>query len=80
MTGEQVKSLSIVTALGGIPRFHKATLIPQTVDLLAAEDHERGKTVILSRPRNYADWHGRPAVGLSTWWAPSGGAGAGVSA
>ena len=37
----------IVTALGGLPRFHKAALIPQTADLLAAEDHERGKTVIL---------------------------------
>jgi type II secretory pathway predicted ATPase ExeA len=37
----------IVTALGGVPRFHKAALIPQTVDLLAAEEHERGRTVIL---------------------------------
>ena len=37
----------IVTALGGVPRFHTASLIPQTVDLLAAEDHERGRTVIL---------------------------------
>lgn len=37
----------IVTALGGVPRFHKAALIPQTVDLLAAEDHERGRTVVL---------------------------------
>jgi type II secretory pathway predicted ATPase ExeA len=37
----------IVTALGGTPRFHKAALIPQTVELLAAEDHERGRTVIL---------------------------------
>lgn len=37
----------IVTALGGIPRFHKASLIPQTADLLAAEEHERGRTVIL---------------------------------
>ena len=37
----------IVTALGGVPRFHKASLIPQTVDLLAAEEHERGRTVIL---------------------------------
>ena len=37
----------IVAALGGTPRFHKATLIPQTVDLLAAEDHERGRTVVL---------------------------------
>jgi type II secretory pathway predicted ATPase ExeA len=37
----------IVTALGGIPRFHKAALIPQTMDLLAAEEHERGRTSIL---------------------------------
>lgn len=37
----------IVTALGAVPRFHKAALIPQTVDLLAAEDHERGRTVVL---------------------------------
>ncbi len=27
---------AIVTALGGAPRFHKANLIPQTADLLAA--------------------------------------------
>ncbi len=39
----------IVTALGGVPRFHKASLIPQTMDLLAAEEHERGRntTVVL---------------------------------
>jgi type II secretory pathway predicted ATPase ExeA len=37
----------IVTALGAIPRFHKASLIPQTMDLLAAEEHERGRTSIL---------------------------------
>jgi type II secretory pathway predicted ATPase ExeA len=37
----------IVTALGGTPRFHKAALIPQTAELLAAEDHERGRTVIV---------------------------------
>ena len=37
----------IVTALGGVPRFHKASLIPQTMDLLAAEEHERGRTTIL---------------------------------
>jgi len=37
----------IVTALGGTPRFHKASLIPQTTDLLAAEEHERGRTVVL---------------------------------
>ena len=33
---------AIVTALGGVPRFHKANLIPQTADLLAAEQSERG--------------------------------------
>jgi type II secretory pathway predicted ATPase ExeA len=37
----------IVTALGGVPRFHKAALIPQTMELLAAEEHERGRTTIL---------------------------------
>jgi type II secretory pathway predicted ATPase ExeA len=37
----------IVRTLGGVPRFHKAALIPQTIDLLAAEDHERGRTVVL---------------------------------
>jgi type II secretory pathway predicted ATPase ExeA len=37
----------IVSALGGIPRFHKAALIPQTADALAAEEHERGRTVVL---------------------------------
>jgi type II secretory pathway predicted ATPase ExeA len=37
----------IVCALGGVPRFHKASLIPQTMDLLAAEEHERGRIVVL---------------------------------
>jgi type II secretory pathway predicted ATPase ExeA len=37
----------IVTALGGVPRLHKAALIPQTSDLLASEEHERGRTTIL---------------------------------
>ena len=37
----------IVTALGGVPRFHKAALIPQTTDLLAAEEHERGRHVTI---------------------------------
>ena len=41
----------IVTALGGIPRFHKAALIPQTMDLLAAEEHERGRTPSSSSTR-----------------------------
>jgi type II secretory pathway predicted ATPase ExeA len=38
----------IVTALGGVPRFHKASLIPQTVDLLAAKENERGKRVVIA--------------------------------
>ncbi len=38
---------AIVTALGGVPRFHKANLIPQTADLLAAEEAERGKHVVV---------------------------------
>ena len=38
---------AIVTNLGGVPRFHKANLIPQTADLLAAEENERGKHVVV---------------------------------
>ncbi len=36
---------AIVSALGGIPRFHAASLIPQTQNALAVETQERGKTV-----------------------------------
>jgi len=39
---------AIVTALGGVPRFHKASLIPQTADALAAEENERGKRVVVA--------------------------------
>ena len=38
---------AIVSALGGVPRFHKASLIPQAADALAAEEAERGKAVVL---------------------------------
>ncbi len=38
---------AIVTALGGTPRFHKAALIPQATDALAAEPNERGKRVVI---------------------------------
>lgn len=38
---------SIVTALGGVPRFHHASLVPQTTDLIATEYAERGKSVVL---------------------------------
>ena len=37
----------IVAALGGTPRFHCASLIPQTQDLLAAEAAERNKAVVV---------------------------------
>jgi len=37
----------IVAALGGVARFHCASLIPQTQDLLAAEAAERGKAVLV---------------------------------
>jgi type II secretory pathway predicted ATPase ExeA len=38
---------AIVTALGGVPRFHKAALIPQAADALAAEEAEKGKRVVI---------------------------------
>jgi type II secretory pathway predicted ATPase ExeA len=38
---------TIVTHLGGIPRFHRCALIPQAADALAAEVAERGKRVII---------------------------------
>jgi type II secretory pathway predicted ATPase ExeA len=38
---------SIVSGLGGLPRFHSASLIPQTQDLIAAEGAERGKAVVI---------------------------------
>ncbi|MBE3098960.1 MAG: ExeA family protein [Planctomycetes bacterium] len=37
----------IVTALGGTPRYTKSALIPQTTELLAAEEHERGRNVVI---------------------------------
>jgi type II secretory pathway predicted ATPase ExeA len=37
----------IVTALGGRPSFHTATLVPQTRDALAAELSERGRVPVL---------------------------------
>jgi type II secretory pathway predicted ATPase ExeA len=38
---------AIVTALGGVPRFHHATLIPQAAGHLAAEIAERGRLPVL---------------------------------
>ena len=38
---------TIVTTLGGTPRFHRASLIPQAADALATEEDERGRSVVL---------------------------------
>lgn len=38
---------TIVNRLGGVPRFYKASLIPQAADALAAEVTERGRRVVL---------------------------------
>lgn len=38
---------TIVSALGGIPRFHRASLIPQAAEALATEETERGRRVVL---------------------------------
>lgn len=37
----------IVATLGGTPRFHRASLIPQAAEALATEEDERGRRVIL---------------------------------
>ena len=39
---------ALVSGLGGVPRFHTAALIAQTVDHLAAEKHERGRAVVVA--------------------------------
>lgn len=40
--------MAIVARLGHVPRFHKAALIPQAADALAAETAERGKRVVVA--------------------------------
>jgi type II secretory pathway predicted ATPase ExeA len=51
--------VTIVRALGAVPRGFKAELIAQAQDLLAAEEHERRRRVVLlvdlCRLRDYAD-------------------------
>ncbi len=39
---------TIVAALGGVPRTHHATLVPQALDAIANEQAERGRTPILA--------------------------------
>ena len=38
---------AIVASLGVTPRFHRASLIPQAQEALAAEEHERGRRVVI---------------------------------
>jgi type II secretory pathway predicted ATPase ExeA len=39
---------AVVAALGGVPRTHHATLVPQALDAIAHEQAERGRTPILA--------------------------------
>jgi type II secretory pathway predicted ATPase ExeA len=39
---------AIVSALGGVPRTHHATLVPQALDAIANDQAERGRTPILA--------------------------------
>jgi type II secretory pathway predicted ATPase ExeA len=47
MVGTRGIHYHLVTALGGIPQFHRPALIAQTAELLAAEHDERRKAVVL---------------------------------
>jgi type II secretory pathway predicted ATPase ExeA len=47
MIGERGLYAHIVRALGATPRFHKANLVTQATELLAAEDAERARTAVL---------------------------------
>jgi len=40
--------MAIVARLGHVPRFHKASLIPQATDALVAETAERGRRVVVA--------------------------------
>jgi type II secretory pathway predicted ATPase ExeA len=55
--------VSIVAALGAQPRFFRAEVAAQAAELLAAEEAERHRRVILAidlcRHRDYADMHRR---------------------
>src|SRR5579875_1549305 len=44
--GRGILSL-VVTALGGVPRFHRCALVPQAADALALAEAERGRRVLL---------------------------------
>lgn len=38
---------TVVTSLGGVPRFHRSALIPQASDAIETEEAERGRKVLL---------------------------------
>ncbi len=62
---------TIVSTLGGIPRFHRASLIPQAQEALATEEHERGRRVVLVLDEGHLlDARLLTARGspLDTWW------------
>jgi type II secretory pathway predicted ATPase ExeA len=46
-TGTRGIYVGIITKLGATPRFYKAEMINQTIELLAAEENERGRSVVL---------------------------------
>jgi len=46
-TGVRGIYVEIVRALGATPCFQRSNLVPQTIELLAAEEAERGKKVVL---------------------------------
>ncbi len=46
-TGVRGIYVEIVRALGGTPCFQRSNLVPQTIELLAAEEVERGKKAVL---------------------------------
>jgi type II secretory pathway predicted ATPase ExeA len=45
--GQRGLYAEIVRHLGGAPRFHKASLVAQAAELLAAEDAEKAKTTVV---------------------------------
>jgi type II secretory pathway predicted ATPase ExeA len=58
---------AIVSALGGVPRFHHATLIPQAADALASELAERGRvTVIIVDEAHLLTHHQLEAIRMLT--------------
>src|SRR5207244_11979516 len=46
-TGVRGLYVALVRALGATPCFQRSNLVPQTIELLAAEEAERGKKVVL---------------------------------